>query len=291
MRNISELIRQTSEESTARTAERQAARANLSAMRVAVLDEITANPEQYQRFLDLLGDNIRCSPGNIALTLAQFTNPTQVGSLDYWHSLGRQVTPEEINKGAAVFVPPKNPSHRGYFMGSYYDVSQTTGRPLKEPTTLEDGSPRMETALKALMKSASVPLREEENLGCPAYYDPEKLEIAIDPSYNDGEIFAALATELALSFAHNKGYNREFSREVYQLDAESVGYLVCRRFGVECPKPKADNLALNYDGYETEDKEKALNHLCQTARNMGDRIDKAIQPRQQEQSRKNRYAR
>ncbi len=287
--SISSMIKETSEAGTARTEERKLARANLSEMRVAVLEEITSEPEQYQKFLDLLGDNIRCSPGNVALSLAQLKEPTHIGSLQYWHDLGRRVTPEDMEKGAQVFVPPKNPHRRGYFMGAYYDVSQTTGKPLKEPVKLEEDSPRMEAALRTLMGAASVPLREETDLGCPAYYDPEKMEIAIDPGYTNTEIFAALTTELALSYAHNKGYNQEFSREVYQLDAESVSYLVCRRFGVPCEQPQAEELALNYEGYDIEDREKALNHLSKTARDMGDRVEKAIQPRQQERSPKRHY--
>lgn len=36
-----------------------------------------------------------------------------------------------MQNGAKVFVPPRNKNARGYFMGVYYDISQTTGRPLE----------------------------------------------------------------------------------------------------------------------------------------------------------------
>lgn len=289
MVNVSELIAKTSAEGAARTEERKAARANLSEMRAAILDELTVNPELYQQFLDLMGDNVRCSPGNVALTMAQMEAPTHVGSLQYWHEQGRSVKSEEMGKGAEVFVPAKN--KRGYFMGEYYDVSQTTGKPVKAPLKLEGGSSKMETALETLMRSSNVPLKEESELGQAAYYDTNSMEIAIDPGFSTGEIFAALTTELALAYAHKKGYNADFSREDYLLDAQSVGYMVCRRFGVECPAPNMEALSRNYDGYESGDREAALNSICRTARDMGDKVEKAIQPRQQEKSHKRSFTR
>lgn len=289
MVNVSELIAKTSAEGAARTEERKAARANLSEMRTAILAELTVNPELYQQFLDLMGDNMRCSPGNVALTMAQMDGVTHIGSLQYWHEQGRSVKPEEMSKGAQVFVPARN--KRGYFMGEYYDVSQTTGKPVKAPLKLEADSPKMEAALEILMRSSNVPLKEESGLGAPAYYNAESMDISIDPSYSTGEIFAALATELTLAYAHKRGYNADFSREDYQLDAQSVGYMVCRRFGVECPAPNTGRLGENYDGYEPEDREAALNSICKTARDMGDRVEKAVQPRQQEKSHKRGLAR
>lgn len=277
MVNVSELIAKTSAEGAARTEERKAARANLSEMRTAILAELTVNPELYQQFLDLMGDNMRCSPGNVALTMAQMDGATHIGSLQYWHEQGRSVRPEEMSKGAQVFVPARN--KRGYFMGEYYDVAQTTGKPVKAPLKLEADSPKMEAALETLMRSSNVPLKEESGLGQAAYYDAESMEIVIDPSYSTGEVFAALTTELTLAYAHKRGYNEDFSREDYQLDAQSVGYMVCRRFGVACPAPDTGRLGENYDGYEPEDREAALNSICKTARDMGDRVEKAIQPR------------
>lgn len=291
MVNVSTLIAENYTESTARTEGRKAERENLSAMREAVLEEITTNPRQYQSFLDLQAGNIRSSVGNVALSLAQLKEPTHVGSLEYWHKLGRRVRPEEMSKSAKVFVPPKDPRRRGYFMGDYYDVAQTEGKPLKEPMKLDEDSPKLEGAFKALLGCAPVPVQEAEELGAPAYYDPEKLTISVDASYPTTEVFAALSTEIALAYAHDKGYNQYFSREDCGLHAESVGYLVCKRLGVACPPPNLEGLAELYEGFETADREKSLNQLCKTAKTMGDRIEGAIQPRQQEQSRRSYAAR
>ena len=91
--------------------------------------------------------------------------------------------------------------------------------------------------------------------------------------------------------AYDKGRNIDFDRETYRVDAESVSYMLCRRFGVDCKPPQATELAQLYEGYEPSDRGEALEQLRKTTRNMGDGIDRAIQPRQQERSRRHLGAR
>lgn len=289
MASISDLIKNKSSQDQARVEQRRAERESLSGMRDAALEDITSKPEQYQRYLTLQGDNIRCSVGNVALTMFQMDGATKIGSIDFWHDQGRYVREESMRSGAKVFVPPRNPQRRGYLMGDYYDISQTTGKPMKEQATLTENSGRMETALATLMNFSPVPIEENSEINGPAYYDDARLTLSINPDYGDTEIFAALATEITYARIHDRGRNSDFERQTYKLDAESVGYLVCRRFGVEGPTPDTGELGKLYEGYEPADRGEALEQLRQTARNFGDGIDRAIQPRQQERGHK-RYA-
>ena len=71
---------------------------------------------------------------------------------------------------------------------------------------------------------------------------------------SDHETFAALATEIALSRMHGKGRIRDFNREDFQLDAESISYILCRRFGIERPLPDAKKIAALYDGYNSQER-------------------------------------
>ena len=191
-----------------------------------------------------------------------------------------------MKAGAKVFVPARNSQRRGYLMGDYYDVSQTTGKPMKEPVPLAESGGRMEAALGALMNASPVPIVEGQDLGAPARYDERNLCIAIDPSYGEAEVFSALAAEIGYARGHDKGRNTDFDRRDYQLDAESIGYMLCRRFGVACEPPQAGELPRLYEGYEASDRGEALESLRKAARNMGDGIERSIQPRQQERSRR-----
>lgn len=131
MISIRDLIEKTTSQSEQQREVRQAERTNLSQMRDAAFEVVTTEPELYQKYLTLQADNIRCSAGNVALTLIQLPDASRIGSIDYWHSVGRYVQDEAMQNGAKVFVPPRNKNARGYFMGVYYDISQTTGRPLE----------------------------------------------------------------------------------------------------------------------------------------------------------------
>ena len=80
------------------------------------------------------------------------------------------------------------------------------------------------------------------------------MKMAVNPNYHDAEAFAGIAAEIAHVRFHGKGYNQNYSREDYELDAQSVGYMICRRFGVPCEAPDVSNLAALYDGFDAMDR-------------------------------------
>ena len=188
---------------------------------------------------------------------------------------------EEMQKGAKVFVPSRNPSFRGYLMGNYYDVTQTTGKPMKDPPPLTEGA-KLDAALSAILDTSPVGFVEDNEQKAPVRYDEKDCVLRINTTHCTEAVFTALATEISYARIHNRGQNRDYDRQSFQLTAESIGFMVCRRFGVDCPVPNADRVAQAYEYYEPEDRGKALDFMRQTARNMGDIVDKSIQPRKQE---------
>ena len=289
MASLSEILKSTAESKQQRTQNNKAAREQLSQMRDGALMAITTNPDLYARFLVLQADNISLSAGNIALALSQMVEPTKIGTTDFWHKQGRYVMDEEMGKGAAVFVPPRNQNFRGYLMGSYYDVSQTTGKPMIDSAPLTDKTPRMTAALTALMDQTPVAIAVDKEIATPAYYNEADFTIYINPSHSDTEIFKALATEIAYARAHDRGYNKGYKREIYRLDSESVGFMVCRRFGVACDPPDAKQVRIFYDGYDPSSRAEALEQLRNTARSIGDGLDQQLNPRQQERQNNRRH--
>jgi len=282
MPSISEILQSKSEIKQARTEDMKAERENLSAMRSGALKSVTQTPNLYEQYLILQANNIGCSAGNIALTMFQLKDPTKLGTADFWHDQGRYVRDREMDKGAKVFVPPRDPSRRGYFMGKYYDISQTDGRPLRETPPLEEGSERIAAAFAALLDASPVECVENKELEAAAQYNEHECVIEINSDKSTSEVFAALAAEITYARDHDRGYNRDFSRDDLKLNAESIAYMVCQRFGVACPVPDAKASPQYYAYYEPDDCGKELDGLRQTARNMGDTVERAITPRQQE---------
>ena len=84
MPSISDIIKNKTARDQARTEQLQTDREMISAMRDGALNLITSSPEHFQEYLDLQADNIRCSVGNVALSMSQLQGATRIGTTDYY---------------------------------------------------------------------------------------------------------------------------------------------------------------------------------------------------------------
>ncbi len=278
MANLEQIITRKSEQDTRWKAQQQAERENTTAMQDAGITEITSNPESYARYLEMQGDNPAYSVGNIALVMVAQPQATVFGTRDRWRSLNRTVIGAEMDKGVKIFA--KGPMGRGYTLTDAYDVSQTQGRELKHPT-LKEGSKEMETALTTVLNYAVAPVVIDKDLEIPAYYDPGNMELAVNPDFPDHEAFAAITAEVAQSRFHAKGANTGYDRAECKLDAQSVSYILCRRFGIEQPMPDMDRLPELYDGWDTQERRQALDGIQDMSKKMGRSIEKNLEAEKQ----------
>ena len=279
MANLETIINRKTEADTEWREARQMERENTAAMRESGITEITSHPETYTAYLTMQGSNPMYSPGNIALAMFQNPEATIIGTRDRWQSLGRTVSEDQRGKGMKIFARASFPA-KGYVLSDVYDVSQTQGKPVKE-TRLHDNSKEMDTALSALLNFSPVPVVTNADLDSPALYDEEQQALYINPASQDGEAFGAIATEIAHARIHNKGYNSHYDRAESQLDAESVSYILCRRFGVERELPDATHVAALYDGWESDDRAEALDDVQGMAKRIGKTIDEKLLPLQE----------
>ena len=278
MANLESIINQKAESDAQWKAQRLAERENTVALRDAGITEITSHPEHYARFLEMQGDNPSYSAGNIALVMFQLDGATQIGTRDRWKALGRTVLDAEKGSGAKIFSRAAFPN-KGYDVVDAYDVKQTQGKAVKE-IHLRDDSKEIETALTTLLNYSPVPVETNAGMDCPAIYAPEQTTLFINPACQDSEAFASIATEIAQARFHAKGANRFYDRDESQLDAESVSYILCRRFGVKCDPPDVSNVAELYEGWETEHRKEALDKVHEMAKQIGGSIERGITPEQ-----------
>ena len=273
--NLADLVNEKNQSSELWQAQRQADRENTNAMQDAGIVQITSDPDAYLRYLNCQADNPSYSAGNVALVMVQDQSATIFGTKDRWKSLMRSVSPTEEKNGVKIYT--RSSFGKGYVLTDIYDVRQTTGRDLKH-TVLQPDSKEMTEALKTLLNYCVVPLVSDESIPMPALYDPNQMKMAVNPKYNDAEAFAGIATEIAHVRFHAKGYNQNYSRDDYELDAQSVGYMICRRFGVPCEAPDVSNLAAFYDGFDPQDRRQALGQIQDMAQKIGGSIERAITP-------------
>lgn len=277
MANLGQIISEKSAADSQWQQQRKAERENTTALQDAGIIEITTKPQAYAHFLDLQGDNLAYSAGNIALIHMQFPEATIFGTVERWKTLGRFVLDEERQNGAKIFS--RGAQGRGYILANAYDITQTQGRELARPT-LQEGSREMDAALRRILDFTQVPVVQDAELPMPAYYDQNDMTLAINPNTPDHEAFAAIATEIALVRFHNKGRSAGYNREDCELDAQSVSYILCRRFGIDRAKPDMSRLSELYAGWPAPDRRQALDSIQDMSKMIGRTIEKNITPQQ-----------
>lgn len=274
MANLEEIIARKSETDSQWKLQQQAERDNVTEMQDCGISMIATDPEQYLRYLAMQGDNPAYSAGNVAIVLAGMKEATVFGTRDRWQSMGRFILPEEQDRGVKIFA--RDARTKAYALADAYDVSQTQGRDLKHHV-LREGSPEMSSALKTLLNYSKADPAIDREMDAPAFFDEEKKELAVNPNYPDGEAFASIATEVALTRFHDKGYNRDYSWARYELDAQSVAYILCRRFGVEPKTPNMERLAQRFEGMDAQEAKAVLDKIQDMSKQIGRSIDLNIE--------------
>ena len=277
MANLGKIISDKSTADAKWREERQADKETAAALRDASVIQITKDPEKFARYLELQGNNPSYSSGNIALAMAQLPEATVVHTRGHWKDLGRFVLDPELKNGASIFT--RSATGRGYNLTSVYDIAQTQGRELRTPQ-LKDDTEAMEAALAALLNFSPVQVVAAENLPSGAYYDPRQMTLAIDTACPDSQAFAAIAAEIAQARFHDRGRNPAYSREGCELSAQSVSYILCRRFGIQRELPDLTGMAKRCQGWEIEDRIAFLKEIQGMSRQIGGSIEKTIAPPQ-----------
>lgn len=288
MANLEALISRKTEADTQWKAQRQAERESIVAMQDAGVTEITSNPEAYARYLEMQGDNPTYSAGNIALAMLQNEKATIFGTRERWKTLNRSVIDTEANKGMKIFA--RSTLGKGYSLSDAYDVSQTQGRELKH-FQLQDDTKEMENALATLLNYAVGPVNSDPELDQAAFYDMQEMALYINPNYPDSEAFSAIAAEIAHTRIHAKGYNASYDRQECELDAQSVSYILCRRFGIERDLPDMSRLPELYEGWDAQQRRGALDSIQDISKKIGGSIEQAITPQQRSRAPVNRATR
>lgn len=222
------------------------------------------------------GDNPTYSPGNIAMVMFQQPSFTKFCTPERWKTLGRTVTDAHKDQGAKIFA--RTTFGKGYNLADAYDISQTQGRALNQTKPLVNDSNEISKALSTILNYSVVPIIADRSLSTPALYDASKMELSINPDHEDTTLFASIATEIAHARIHAKGANAGYDRVDCELDAQSISYILCRRFGVEQDLPDMTRLGELYEDWSPQDRRQALDHIQNMSKQIGGSIERDITP-------------
>lgn len=208
-----------------------------------------ASGDDWRRMLQVVSKFHRYSFNNHLMIFLQRPDATVVAGFNRWKSLGRFVKKGE--KGIAIFAPCKYKTKmetedgdektlqqiRGYRVVHVFDISQTEGDDLPDldairPKLLDADAP--EGVWDALVAHASVAgfdvvrkQRGSEN----GYCNFAAKQIAVRPDVSPAQAVKTLIHELGHALLHADGPIA--SREVAEVEVESVAYIVCDALGLD----------------------------------------------------------
>jgi len=236
------------------------------------LDELEAalgqgRSEALTAYLTTVAKFHRYSFGNIMLIMTQKPDATQVAGFRTWKKLGRYVCKGE--KGIVIIAPMllgKNDEHAAgegdgekilRFRAAYvFDVTQTGGEPLPEPTTV-GGNPNGHMGrLRAFVDKSGIKLEYANDAEASAAIGSAEGasfggRILLREGLSPAEEFATLTHELAHELLHRKEDRKTLSKTVRETEAEAVAFVVSQAIGLDVGTAASDYIQLYAGDKET----------------------------------------
>ena len=170
-----------------------------------------------------------------------------------------------------------------YKVVSVFDVSQTEGKELPSISveTLAADVEQYEDFFAALEKTSPVPIAFEEiKGGAHGYYHLEDKRIAIDAGMSELQTLKTAIHEIAHAKLHDVDLNApkdeqqpRASRRTREVEAESVAYTVCQRFGLDTSDYSFGYVAGWSSGKELPELKASLETIHQTAKELISEIE------------------
>jgi hypothetical protein len=243
MSEFDDLLQQEQGESTSRSGQpfdvdvwkqqKQEQRETVYAMIEDTTQTVARDGSAFQKYLDVQSRFDRYSVSNALLILNQRPDATRLKEFDAWKEQGAYIRKKEsgiyILEPGEVYQREDGTTGISYKVKKVFDVSQTGGTRRRETPAYPDDRAR----IKALMDHAPVAVRISETLpeGVNALYEPDKRDIQVRRGMSPGDIFRALAQEMAHA-EMDKGEGG-YSRDEHGFQAYCASYMLCKQYGVD----------------------------------------------------------
>ena len=245
---------------------------------------------KYTEFLKAYAKFHNYSVGNTILILTQKPDAERVASFTTWKRMDRHIVKGEA--GIKIIVPSpytfevkvegkedlEEMTGMGFRTGYVFDISQTEGKPLPTLVTLlTEDSPGIKQVIERLVVTSDIPIHFDKPIkeSSNGYYHLEENFIAVKPNLSDTQTFKTLIHEMAHSKLHGKDTEHlsAFEREV---QAESVAYVVCHKYGVDTSDYSFGYIAGWSEDKDVKELKRSLDTIGKCADELIEKIDKAL---------------
>lgn len=206
--------------------------------------------DNYKNWLDTASKFHTYSFNNQVLILMQKPEASRVAGFSTWKNMKRWVkkgekaikviapcphkkTVEDVDQQTGEVVE-KTISWTSFKVVNVFDVSQTDGEPLPEvaPKALTSDVDGYGELVEKLRKSTDAPIEFGQIDGsAKGYYTPGAHTITVKEGMEQAQTIKTMVHEIAHSLMHQEGC--KLSREVKEIQAESVAYIVASHIGLD----------------------------------------------------------
>lgn len=218
------------------------------------------NSDKFKEMLDTMAKFYRYSYGNMILIMSQKPTATYCGSMKFWNSMGRYVKRGESgikiicpapyiqtveltdSKGKVLLDENGKPKTKedlimAFKVGNTFDISQTYGKELnlgcKELIGEGLNTNNFIEVMTEIANVKEIKLQTID-IGAKGWFNPTENNIVIKEGMSDLQTTKTVIHETAHSVVFSDKENaKTFNRSQHEIIAESVAYVVCKRFNLD----------------------------------------------------------
>lgn len=266
---------------------------------------------RYMEYLRVMSRFHHYSLNNTLLIAMQMPGASYVAGFSTWkNKLGRTVkkgekgiriiAPTPYKKIAEVDVVDRSGNTRkeekeivvpAFKVVSVFDYSQTEGRELPEiASDLTDSVEDYDDFFSALESISPVPIAFEDIAGAShGYYNLVEKRIAVQEGMSESQTLKTLVHEIAHAKLHDfdiglpASERPQIDRQTKEVQAESVAYCVCQRYGLDTSDYSFGYIGGWSSGQELKELKDSLETIRNTAAEIIDGLDEQLTEIRQEQ--------
>lgn len=247
--------------------------------------EIVNAPEKFRGYLDTQARMDRYSAANALLIYKQQPQATQLKEFRDWQEDGVKVS--KGAKSLSILEPVEYAKKDGstgiaYNVKKVFDVSQTNGRRPAAPTL--DRDPRKLVAI--MLDTAPIDVATVEELPSPnmgAFYRNEDQTLYVKRDIGDSVALCQCVAQ-ELGHAQLAMSCEAYSRREMGFSAVCVGYMLCRKFGVDTRSFAIENIPDGLKNKEPKGIRAELSKTRSAMNEIGSRVAEEIYRRRAERS-------
>lgn len=247
--------------------------------------EIVNAPEKFRGYLDTQARMDRYSAANALLIYKQQPQATQLKEFRDWQEDGVKVS--KGAKSLSILEPVEYAKKDGstgiaYNVKKVFDVSQTNGRRPAAPTL--DRDPRKLVAV--MLDTAPIDVATVEELPSPnmgAFYRNEDQTLYVKRDIGDSVALCQCVAQ-ELGHAQLAMSCEAYSRREMGFSAVCVGYMLCRKFGVDTRSFAIEDIPDGLKNKEPKGIRAELSKTRSAMNEIGSRVSEEIYRRRAERS-------